>query len=175
MLTGTLVLVLLAALLGGALAWAGRRPDRGTDSGVEQLLAVLPQIQCAQCGYPGCRPYAEALAAGGAEPNLCPPGGADTAAALARLLGRDQDPLPRPAGFATDAVAMIDETTCIGCARCLPACPVDAIVGAPRFLHTVIAAECTGCRLCIPACPVDCIRMAAPAAPTLSSTACLPR
>jgi len=171
MLTGTLVLVLLATLLALLLAWLGRGPADGT-ADLERVLAVLPQIQCAQCGYPGCRPYAEALMAGSAPPNLCPPGGAGTAAELARLLGREQEPLPRPAAFAADAVAVIDEALCIGCARCLPACPVDAILGAQRFLHTVIAAECTGCGLCVPACPVDCIRMAPASAPPMPPAAC---
>jgi RnfABCDGE-type electron transport complex B subunit len=175
MLTGTLVLVLLAILLALLLAWAGRRPASGAQADVERILAALPQIQCAQCGYPGCRPYAEALAAGSVQPNLCPPGGPSTAATLARLMGREQEPLAEPAGFATDAVAVIDETLCIGCARCLPPCPVDAIVGAPRFLHTVITTECTGCGLCVPACPVDCIRMAIPAPPTVHTAACPPR
>jgi RnfABCDGE-type electron transport complex B subunit len=174
MLTGTLVLVLLATLLGLLLGWAGRRPASGADADVQRLLAALPQIQCAQCGYPGCRPYAEALAAGNAATNLCPPGGPATAAALAHLLGREQEPLPEPAGFAADAVAVIDEALCIGCARCLPPCPVDAIVGAPRFLHTIIAVECTGCGLCLPACPVDCISMAVPVPPTMPTAACLP-
>lgn len=175
MLTGTLVLVLLATLLALLLAWAGRRPAADASADVERLLAALPQIQCAQCGYPGCRPYAEALAAGDAPPNLCPPGGPATAAVLARLLGREQEALPAPASFPADAVAVIDEALCIGCARCLPPCPVDAIVGAPRFLHTVIAAECTGCGLCLPACPVDCIRMAAPAPPEPAPAECPPR
>lgn len=176
MLTGTLVLVVIATLLALVLVWAGRRPASGAEADVERILAALPQIQCAQCGYPGCRPYAEALAAGGVEPNLCPPGGSTTAAVLARLLGREHEPLPQPGGFATDAVAVIDEALCIGCARCLPSCPVDAIVGAPRFLHTVIPAECTGCGLCVPACPVDCIGMFVPDPPTgPASSACLPR
>ena len=172
MLTGTLVLVLLATLLGLLLAWAGRLPASGANTDVERILAALPQIQCAQCGYPGCRPYAEALTAGSASPNLCPPGGPATAATLARLLGREQERLPAPASFATDTVAVIDEALCIGCTRCLPPCPVDAIVGAQRFLHTVISAECTGCGLCVPACPVDCISMTLPVPPTLPAAAC---
>ena len=127
---------------------------------VDRLDALLPQTQCARCGYPGCRPYAEALAAGRAGIDQCPPGGAATAAELAALLG--VAPRPVAPAFGREApprVAVIDESLCIGCAKCLPACPVDAIVGAARFLHTVIAVECSGCELCLPPCPVDCIAM----------------
>ena len=125
-----------------------------------RLDAVLPQTQCTRCGYAGCRPYAEALAAGEAELDQCPPGGAPTAAALAAILNRPLKPInPRHGREGPPQVAVIDEALCIGCARCLPACPVDAIVGAKRFLHTVIAAECSGCELCLPPCPVDCITL----------------
>jgi electron transport complex protein RnfB len=127
---------------------------------VDRLDRLLPQTQCTRCGYAGCRPYAEALAAGRADIDQCPPGGAATAAALAALLGRE--PKPVNAAFGSEGppkVAVIDETVCIGCAKCLPACPVDAIVGARRQLHTVIAAECSGCELCLPPCPVDCITL----------------
>lgn len=127
---------------------------------VDQLDLLLPQTQCTRCGFPGCRPYAEALAAGSADIDQCPPGGAATAAALAALLGRPAKPVhPLHGVEAPPRVAVIDEAVCIGCAKCLPACPVDAIVGARRQLHTVIAAECTGCDLCLPPCPVDCIAM----------------
>jgi electron transport complex protein RnfB len=126
----------------------------------ERLDAVLPQTQCTRCGYPGCRPYAEALAAGEADLDQCPPGGAPTAAALAAILGRAPKPVnPRHGSEGPPRVAVIDEALCIGCARCLPACPVDAIVGAKRFMHTVIAAECSGCELCLPPCPVNCITL----------------
>jgi electron transport complex protein RnfB len=126
----------------------------------DRLDALLPQTQCARCGYAGCRPYAEALAAGQAEIDQCPPGGDATAAALAVLLGRAPRPVnPVHGREGPPRVAVIDEAVCIGCAKCLPACPTDAIVGARRQLHTVIAAECTGCELCIPPCPVDCITM----------------
>ncbi len=126
----------------------------------ERVDALLPQTQCTRCGYPGCRPYADALAAGAAGPDQCPPGGDATAAALAVLLGQPILPVNPVHGTEAPArVAVIDESVCIGCAKCLPACPVDAIVGARRQLHTVIAADCSGCDLCLPPCPVDCITM----------------
>lgn len=132
--------------------------------------ALLPQTQCGRCGYAGCRPYAEALAAGNTELNRCPPGGAATIAALAALLGCEPLPLDPACGVEAPAqVALIDEALCIGCAKCLPACPVDAIVGAPKHLHTVLAAECTGCGLCLPPCPVDCIVMVDPVVPLASA------
>jgi electron transport complex protein RnfB len=121
---------------------------------------LLPQTQCGRCGYDGCGPYAEALAAGAAAINRCPPGGAATIAALAALLGREIIPLDPDCGSEQDpGVAWIDAEACIGCARCLPACPVDAILGAPRYLHTVLESDCNGCALCIKSCPVDCIVM----------------
>jgi electron transport complex protein RnfB len=125
-----------------------------------RIDALLPQTQCTRCGYPGCRPYAAAIAGGEAEINQCPPGGAATIRALAGLLGRDILPL-NPANGVESAgrVAWIDEARCIGCARCLPPCPVDAIVGASKYLHTVIAERCTGCELCLAPCPVDCIEL----------------
>ncbi|HTY93271.1 MAG TPA: RnfABCDGE type electron transport complex subunit B [Steroidobacteraceae bacterium] len=126
---------------------------------VKAIDALLPQTQCTRCGYPGCLPYATAIA-GGAAINQCPPGGAATIEALARLLGRPSLPLNPHHGVETaPRVAVIDEARCIGCARCLPPCPVDAIIGAPRFMHTVAAALCTGCELCVAPCPVDCIAM----------------
>lgn len=143
----------LALLIAGSLAWAQRRFPRATEPLVDAIDALLPQTQCAQCGYPGCRPYAEAVA-GGEHIDLCPPGGAETQRQLAGLLGR-------PAGEALDTPrpvrAVIDETRCIGCFLCVDACPVDAIVGAAKFMHTVIEERCTGCELCLPPCPVDCI------------------
>jgi electron transport complex protein RnfB len=150
----------LALLIGVALGYAARRLPPSTDRLVEQIDALLPQTQCGQCQYPGCRPYAQAIARGEADINRCPPGGEDTVRALARLLDREPRPVdPRFGVSKGPVVAWIDEERCIGCARCLPACPVDAIVGAARYTHTVIAAQCTGCELCLPPCPVDCIEL----------------
>jgi electron transport complex protein RnfB len=133
---------------------------------VAAIDALLPQTQCGLCGYTGCRPYAEALAAGKAQINQCPPGGDEVIAELAVLLDMPVIPLSGAYGVAAaPAVAVIDETACIGCALCLPACPVDAIVGARKLMHTVIAAECTGCGLCLPPCPVDCITIVATGTP----------
>lgn len=150
----------LAVVLGGALGWAATRIRPDADPLVARIDALLPQTQCGQCQYPGCRPYAVAIAAGEADIDRCPPGGEQTVRALAELLDRPVR-APDPAYGATKPpqVAWIDEERCIGCARCLPACPVDAIVGAPRQMHTVIAAQCTGCELCLPPCPVDCIEL----------------
>ncbi len=129
---------------------------------VEQIDALLPQTQCTRCGYEGCRPYAQAIADGAALINQCPPGGAATIAALARLTARPELPLnPANGTEGPQLVAQIDEAACIGCAKCLPPCPVDAIVGAQKQMHTVLLALCTGCELCVAPCPVDCIRMVA--------------
>ena len=122
--------------------------------------ALLPQTQCTQCGYDGCLPYARAVATGEADINRCPPGGKAGVHQIARLLGREAKPLNPANGVERPrAVALIDEARCIGCTLCIQACPVDAIVGAPKYMHTVIAAQCTGCELCVPPCPVDCIAM----------------
>ncbi|MEO8063271.1 MAG: RnfABCDGE type electron transport complex subunit B [Pseudomonadota bacterium] len=122
--------------------------------------ALLPQTQCTRCGYTGCMPYAEAIARGEAQINQCPPGGTETVIALAQLLGQAPQQLNRDNGVETaPTVAFIDEARCIGCTKCLPPCPVDAISGAPRRMHTVIAELCTGCELCVAPCPVDCIIM----------------
>jgi electron transport complex protein RnfB len=146
----------IALLAGAALSYAQRRLPANDGDLVEQVDALLPQTQCAQCGYPGCRPYAAAVVNGSAAINLCPPGGDDTIRRLAKLLGREIIPL---AERVIPAVAIIDESACIGCFHCRNACPVDAIVGAHQFMHTVIASECTGCELCVAPCPVDCITM----------------
>jgi len=125
-----------------------------------QIDALLPQTQCTKCGYGGCMPYAEAIAANAADINQCPPGGQAGIARLATLLGRDAKPLnPANGAERPRAVALIDEARCIGCTLCIQACPVDAIVGAAKCMHTVIAELCTGCDLCVPPCPVDCIAM----------------
>ena len=125
-----------------------------------RLDALLPQTQCTRCGYDGCRPYAEAMAQGAAQHNRCPPGGDGVIAGLAAALGREPIALDAGVGPATaPAVARIDEEACIGCTKCIQACPVDAIVGASKLMHTVIAAWCTGCELCVPPCPVDCIEL----------------
>ncbi|MBY4725068.1 MULTISPECIES: electron transport complex subunit RsxB [Burkholderia] len=126
----------------------------------DRIEDLLPQTQCTKCGYNGCRPYAEAIAAGDANYNQCPPGGAEGIARLASLLGKPVIPLnPVNGSEHPRAVAFIDESLCIGCTLCMQACPVDAIVGAPKQMHTIIASQCTGCDLCVPPCPVDCIAM----------------
>lgn len=127
---------------------------------VDCIEDALPQTQCTKCGFPACRPYAQALADGTAEPNQCPPGGAEGVTRLAALLGRPVIPLNPIHGFERPRpVAIIDETLCIGCTLCIQACPVDAIVGAAKQMHTVLPALCTGCDLCVAPCPVDCIAM----------------
>jgi len=132
---------------------------------VERVDALLPQTQCGKCGYDGCRPYAEAMAAGRADINRCPPGGAATIGELARLLGRDVRPLDPACGAeAPRRIARVDEARCIGCTLCIQACPVDAIVGAPQRMHTVLEELCSGCERCLPPCPVDCIALVPPAA-----------
>lgn len=155
----------IAALLAAALVYLGRRHRRAAatkrTSLADKIDDLLPQTQCTQCGYPGCRPYAEAIAQGAADINQCPPGGDAGVRALARLLGVKAKPINPANGTAKrqQTVAVIDETSCIGCTLCIQACPVDAILGASKRMHTVIADECTGCELCIAPCPVDCIRM----------------
>ena len=127
---------------------------------VDAVNKLLPQTQCGKCGFHGCRPYAEAIVAGNAEINQCPPGGNSTILQLARLLGTRAVPLnPEFGKESPKKVAYIEEQLCIGCVKCIQACPVDAIIGAPKQMHTVITQECTGCELCVEPCPVDCISM----------------
>jgi electron transport complex protein RnfB len=163
MLAAILILTGLAALLGLLLGFAAKHFKVEGDPIADKIDAVLPQTQCGQCTYPGCRPYAEAIASGEADINQCPPGGEDTIQAIADLMGVEPKPLSEDhvtkAESDVPMVAKIIEQDCIGCTLCIQACPVDAIVGASKLMHTVIAKECTGCELCIPPCPVDCIIM----------------
>ena len=162
MITALLVMALGAVLLGAALGYAAVKFRVEGDPLVDKIDGILPQTQCGQCGYPGCRPYAQAIANGDAEINCCPPGGEEGIRKLADLLGREFKPLSGEHGVEKPkSVAVIDEDVCIGCTLCLQACPVDAIVGAAKQMHTVIAPQCTGCELCIAPCPVDCIVMVA--------------
>lgn len=148
----------IALIAGLLLGYANRRLPANADELTDRVNGLLPQTQCAQCGYPGCRPYATAIVEQDEAINLCPPGGTDTVARLADLLGRE--PLPLAGESVTQGtVAVIEESLCIGCTHCRNACPVDAIVGAHQFMHTVIGRECTGCELCLAPCPVDCITM----------------
>ena len=160
MLTAILSITILGGLFGFGLGWAARKFHVDSDPVADQIEAILPQTQCGQCNYPGCRPYAEAIASGEADINQCPPGGENQIKALAALLGIEPKPLnPENGEEKPKAVAVIDELACIGCTLCIQACPVDAILGASKQMHTVIESECTGCDLCLPPCPVDCIEM----------------
>ncbi len=160
MLIAVLTIVGLAVAFGVLLGYSAIRFHVEGDPIVDQIDGILPQTQCGQCGYAGCRPYAEAMAEGEADINRCPPGGETTVIALADLLGRDPLPIDAEVGEEKPkAVAVIDEQRCIGCTLCIQACPVDAILGTAKSMHTVIADECTGCELCVAPCPVDCIAM----------------
>ena len=166
-MTAVLVIGGLALLLGGLLGWAAMRWPADEDTLVARIDALLPQTQCAQCGYPGCRPYAQAVVKGDADINQCPPGGDALVGALAELLGVPRKPLSAAHGeHKPPQLALIREDECIGCTQCIQACPVDAIIGANRLMHTVIADLCTGCELCLPPCPVDCIDLVAAPPPT---------
>ncbi|MEW5891831.1 MAG: electron transport complex subunit RsxB [Pseudomonadota bacterium] len=159
MITAILIMAGGGLLLGAVLGWASVRYRVQEDPLVEKIDAILPQTQCGQCGFPGCKPYAEAIAKGEADINRCPPGGEDGVKRLAELLGVDPKPLDEGLEHKPKAVAVIDENLCIGCTLCIQACPVDAIVGAAKQMHVIIADQCTGCELCLPPCPVECIHM----------------
>ncbi|MBX9755834.1 MAG: electron transport complex subunit RsxB [Pseudomonadaceae bacterium] len=157
-LSAVLALLALCLVCGAILGYAAVRFRVEGDPLAEQINALLPQTQCGQCGYPGCKPYSEAIA-GGESINKCPPGGEATIQALADLLDVEALPLDAVEGEKPLMVAFIREAECIGCTKCIQACPVDAILGAAKQMHTVIASECTGCDLCVEPCPVDCIDM----------------
>jgi Na+-translocating ferredoxin:NAD+ oxidoreductase subunit B len=157
MWSAVLAIATLAVVFGLLLGYSAMRFRVQGDPIADQIDALLPQTQCGQCGHPGCRPYAESIAKGEDNIDKCLPGGEATALALADLLGRDA--VTVSAEKQQPAVAVIDPQSCIGCTLCLQSCPVDAIVGAARQLHGVLATECTGCGLCLPPCPVQCIRM----------------
>lgn len=159
-LTAVIVLAILALIFGAVLGFAAIRFKVEGNPIVDQINDLLPQTQCGQCSYPGCKPYAEAISNGDSI-NKCPPGGESTIQALADLLGVEPEPLDAAHGAEKEAVtvAVIREQECIGCTKCIQACPVDAILGAAKQMHTVISDECTGCDLCVEPCPVDCIDM----------------
>jgi electron transport complex protein RnfB len=160
MFSAILALAGLAVVFGMLLGFAAIRFKVESDPIVDKVDAILPQTQCGQCGFAGCRPYAEAITRGEADINRCPPGGEAVIMALSDLLGVDPKPLDDEVGEETPKlVAFIDEQTCIGCTLCIQACPVDAILGAAKQMHTIIESECTGCELCVEPCPVDCITM----------------
>lgn len=154
-----IALTILTAIFGAILGYASIRFRVQADPLVDQIDAILPQTQCGQCGYPGCKPYAEAIA-NGDDINKCPPGGEATIKQLADLMGVEPKSLNEAHGEEDEKkVAFIREDECIGCTKCIQACPVDAIIGASKVMHTVIVDECTGCDLCVEPCPVDCIDM----------------
>ncbi len=167
-LTAVILLCILGLLFGVVLGYAAIKYKVESDPIVEQLDALLPQTQCGQCGYPGCRPYADAIA-NGDKINKCPPGGQATVQHIADLMGVEAIPLDeeQQEKVPEKTVAYIREDECIGCTKCIQACPVDAIMGASKMMHTIIANECTGCDLCVEPCPVDCIDMV----PIVQSTA----
>jgi electron transport complex protein RnfB len=159
MIAALWVMIGISLLLGAVLGFSAIKFKVEGNPLVDKIDKVLPQTQCGQCGFPGCKPYAEAIASGEATINKCPPGGDEGIHKLADLLGVDYIPFGEDAAPKGKSVAFIDEQTCIGCTLCIQACPVDAIVGAAKQMHTIVAAECTGCELCIAPCPVDCIAM----------------
>ena len=160
MIAAILIIFGITLIIGIVLGIASIKFKTEGDPIVDKIDEILPQTQCGQCGFPGCKPYANAISKGEADINQCPPGGDDGVHKLADLLGVEYKPLnsdhgePKP-----KSIAIIDESTCIGCTLCIQACPVDAILGAAKQMHTIIEKECTGCELCLPPCPVDCIDM----------------
>ncbi|RDH81511.1 MAG: electron transport complex subunit RsxB [endosymbiont of Galathealinum brachiosum] len=159
-LVAVITLAIISLLFGILLGYTSVKFHVEGDPIVDKIDALLPQTQCGQCTFPGCRPYAEAIGSGEANINQCPPGGEVTMLALSELLG--VEPVALDEELASDpekTVVYVDEQTCIGCTLCIQACPVDAILGAAKQMHTIIEAECTGCDLCIPPCPVDCIHI----------------
>ncbi len=156
----TIIFIIATAFIGGALlGYLGRiatRRDNIDSPLIAAIDAVLPQLQCAECGYPGCRPYAKAIADDDVPINLCPPGGIQTAKAIAQIINTE---IPLMPAAPPQLVAVIRAEDCVGCALCLPACPTDAILGAPQKNHTIITEHCVGCQLCLPPCPADCIDM----------------
>lgn len=157
-LIAVIAIAALALVFGLILGFASIKFKVESDPIVEQIDAILPQTQCGQCGYPGCKPYAEAIA-NGDEINKCPPGGQATIEKLADLMGVEATDSAHDEEKNIKKIAFIHEDMCIGCTKCIQACPVDAIVGGTKALHTVIEAECTGCDLCVAPCPTDCIEM----------------
>ncbi len=153
------IFVGLALVFGLLLGYAAIRFKVEGDPLVDEIDKILPQTQCGQCTYPGCRPYAEAVAKGEADINLCIPGGTDTMMRIAEITGQEPKEMEEETPPSPKKTAFIDEDVCIGCVLCIKACPVDAIVGATKLMHTVIQSECTGCDKCVPVCPVDCIEM----------------
>ena len=154
----TLAIFLLAAAAAVKLPDESKTDQRDKEETITAIDATLPQTQCGDCGYPGCLPYARAIVEQDVPLNRCPPGGAPTVRKLEKLLGKTswRHVAPDPP---EQTIALIDEETCIGCIKCIAACPVDAIVGSTKQLHAVIPEYCTGCKLCLPPCPVDCITM----------------
>jgi electron transport complex protein RnfB len=159
MLSALLVMAGVAIVLGAILGFSAIKFRVEGNPLVNKIDAILPQTQCGQCGFPGCKPYATAIAGGEIEINKCPPGGEEGIQKLAELLGVDPIPFGGDTELKPKAVALIDEDNCIGCTLCIQACPVDAIVGAAKQMHTIVVSECTGCELCVAPCPVDCISM----------------